>query len=83
MVPAKVKELPIEYPIDKDLLKLVSEANAKYGEYKSCLKNVDFDSRFFLDSIINFKRWYVLIEIYASNKWKFRNSKFKTSYWLF
>lgn len=52
MVPAKVKELPIEYPIDKDLLKLVSEANAKYGEYKSCLKNVDFDSRFFLDSII-------------------------------
>ena len=40
MVPAKVKELPIEYPIDKDLLKLVSEANAKYGEYKSCLKNV-------------------------------------------
>ena len=52
MEPIKVKELPIEYPIDKDLLKLVSEANYKYGEYKSCLKNVDFDSKFFLDSII-------------------------------
>lgn len=52
MEPIKVKELPIEYPIDKDLLKIVSEANAKYGEYKSCLKNMNFDSKFFLDSII-------------------------------
>ncbi len=48
----KVKELPIEYNIDKELLKLISEANEKYGEYKSYLKNIDFDSRFFLDSII-------------------------------
>lgn len=52
MEPMKVKELPIEYKIDKDLLKLLSEANVKYGEYKSYLKNVEFDSKFFLDSIL-------------------------------
>src|SRR5574344_1233088 len=52
MEPFKVKELPIEYNIDKELLKLISEANEKYGEYKSYLKNIEFDSRFFLDSII-------------------------------
>lgn len=52
MEPIRVKELPIEYSIDKDLLRLISEANAKYGEYKACLKNMDFDSKFFLDSII-------------------------------
>ena len=52
MEPMKVKQLPIDYMIDKELLKLVSEANAKYGEYKSYLKNVDFDSKFFLNSII-------------------------------
>ncbi|MDO5569546.1 MAG: Fic family protein [bacterium] len=52
MEPIKVKELPIEYNIDKDFLKLLSEANSKYGEYKSYLKNVSFDSKYFLDSII-------------------------------
>lgn len=48
----KVEELPIKYEIDKDLLRLLSEANEKYGEYKSNLKNSQFDSKFFLDSII-------------------------------
>ena len=52
MEPMKVKTLPIEYDMDKELLKLLSEANEKYGEYKMCLKNVEFDSKFFLDSII-------------------------------
>lgn len=52
MEPINVKELPIEYPVDKELLKLVAEANLKYGEYKSSLKNMEFDSKFFLDSII-------------------------------
>ena len=46
--PFKLKELPIEYNIDKELLKLLSEANEKYGEYKSYLKNIEFDSQFFL-----------------------------------
>lgn len=52
MEPFKVNELPIAYNIDKELLKLIAEANEKYGEYKSYLKNLEFDSKFFLDSIL-------------------------------
>ena len=52
MKPFEVKKLPFEYSIDKELLCLISEANQKYGEYKSYLRNSQFDSRFFLDSII-------------------------------
>ena len=52
MEPFKVKELPIIYNIDKELLKLIAEANQKYGEYKSYLKNLEFDSKFFLDSVL-------------------------------
>ena len=52
MEPYIAKKLPIEYNIDKELLKLISEANERYGEYKSYLKTLEFDSRFFLDSIL-------------------------------
>lgn len=52
MEPYKPNKLPIEYNIDKDLLRLISEANEKYGEYKSYLKTLEFDSKFFLDSIL-------------------------------
>ena len=52
MEPMKVQKLPIDYTIDKEMLKLVSEANEKYGEYKTYLKNIGFDSKYFLDSII-------------------------------
>ena len=52
MKPFKVEKLPIQYNLDKELITLISEANLKYGEYKSNLKNSQFDSRFFLDSII-------------------------------
>ena len=52
MNPMKVNELPINYNIDKELLNLLAEANYKYGEYKFYLKNVEFDSKYFLDSII-------------------------------
>lgn len=48
----KVSKLPIEYNYDKELISLISEANLKYGEYKSNLKNSQFDSTFFLNSII-------------------------------
>lgn len=48
----EASKLPIEYNIDKELLNLISEANLKYGEYKSNLKNTKFDSKFFLNSII-------------------------------
>lgn len=50
--PMKVKKLPIDYVVDKELLRLLAEANSKYGEYKTYLKNFEFDSKFFLDSII-------------------------------
>ena len=52
MEPYKVTELPLSYNIDKDLLKLLAEANEKYGEYKSYLKNLEFDSKYFLNSIL-------------------------------
>jgi len=52
MEPIKVNELPITYNIDKELLQLISEANQKYGEYKSYLKTLEFDSKFFLDSLV-------------------------------
>lgn len=52
MEPFKPTKLPIEYNIDKDLLKLISEANEKYGEYKSLINTLEFDSRYFLDSIL-------------------------------
>ncbi len=34
------------------MLKLIAEANAKYGEYKSLLNTLEFDSRFVLDSVL-------------------------------
>lgn len=52
MEPFRPQELPINYNLDKDLLKLIGEANEKYGEYKSYLKNLEFDSKFFLDSAL-------------------------------
>jgi len=52
MEPIKVKKLPINYDIDKELLKLIAEANEKYGEYKTYLKSLQFDSKFFLNSIL-------------------------------
>lgn len=52
MKPIKAKTLPIDYDIDKELLKLISEANLKYAEYKTHLENIEFDSTYFLNSII-------------------------------
>lgn len=52
MEPFEAKKLPLDYKMDKELLKLISEANDKYGQYKALLNNVEFDSKFFLDSIL-------------------------------
>jgi len=52
MEPYQVKKLPLEYKIDKELLKLLAEANEKYGEYKSLLNTLEFDSKYFLDSVL-------------------------------
>ena len=46
------QKMPLEYKIDKEMLRLIAEANVKYGEYKSLLNTLEFDARFFLDSII-------------------------------
>lgn len=46
------KKLPFEYAIDKDMLILVAKANAKYGEYKSLLETLEFDSSYFLDPVL-------------------------------
>ena len=52
MQPFKAKKMPIEYEIDKELLRLTAEANSKYGEYKSLLNTLEFDAVYFLDSVI-------------------------------
>ena len=52
MEPYKAKKLPFEYAIDKDMLILVAKANAKYGEYKSLLETLEFDSSYFLESVL-------------------------------
>jgi Uncharacterized conserved protein len=52
MEPYQAKKLPLEYKIDKELLRLLAEANEKYGEYKSLLNTLEFDSKYFLDSVL-------------------------------
>ena len=52
MEPYKAKKMPLEYKIDKEMLRLISDANVKYGEYKSMLNTLEFDANFFLDSVI-------------------------------
>lgn len=52
MEPYKAKEMPLEYKIDKEMLRLISEANVKYGEYKSLLNTLEFDAGFFLETVI-------------------------------
>ena len=48
----KAPKLPISYSLDKELLTLISEANSKYSEYRTTLKTMSFDSKYFLDSVI-------------------------------
>lgn len=50
--PYKASKLPIDYKIDKEMLKLIAEANEKYGEYKSLLHTLEFDAKYFLDSVL-------------------------------
>lgn len=52
MEPYKASKMQLEYKIDKEMLRLISDANVKYGEYKSLLNTLEFDAGFFLDSVI-------------------------------
>lgn len=46
MEPYKVSKMPLEYKIDKEMLRLISDANVKYGEYKTLLNTLEFDAGF-------------------------------------
>ncbi len=52
MQPYKAEKLPVEYKIDKEMLRLIAEANEKYGQYKSLLHTLEFDSKYFLNSVL-------------------------------
>ncbi len=52
MEPYQGKKMPLEYKIDKELLRLLAESNEKYGKYKSLLNTLEFDSKYFLDSVL-------------------------------
>ena len=52
MEPYKAKMLPISYKLDKETIKLLGQANDKYGQYKSLLKMFKFDQKYFLDSLV-------------------------------
>ena len=52
MEPYKAKLLPVSYKLDKDTIKLLGQANDKYGQYKSLLKMFKFDQNYFLDSLV-------------------------------
>lgn len=52
MEPYKAKLLPIQYRLDRETIKLLGQANDKYGQYKSLLKMFKFDQRYFLASLI-------------------------------
>lgn len=52
MEPYKAKILPIQYKLDRETIKLLGQANDKYGQYKSLLKMFKFDQKYFLDSLI-------------------------------
>lgn len=52
MEPYKAKMLPFSYKLDKETIKLLGQANDKYGQYKSLLKMFKFDQKYFLDSLV-------------------------------
>ncbi len=51
MEPYKAKELPHEYTMTKELLKLLCSARESYGEYKGYLKNMKYDYTYFLETM--------------------------------
>lgn len=52
MEPYQAKLLPIQYKLDRETIKLLGQANDKYGQYKSLLKMFKFDQKYFLDSLV-------------------------------
>ncbi len=58
MEPYKAKQLPHEYALSKDILKLLCEAKESYGEYKGYLKSMEFDYKFLLESLLINELYY-------------------------
>lgn len=52
MEPHKLQKLPIPYKVDREIVRLLGQANDKYGQYKSLLKMFKFDQKYFLDSLV-------------------------------
>ena len=52
MEPYKARMLPISYNLDNQTIRLLGLANEKYGEYKSLLKTLAFDQKYFLDLLV-------------------------------
>ena len=52
MEPYKIKKLPYEYELSKELLKLLCDARESYGEYKGCLKSIEFDYKYLLENLV-------------------------------
>lgn len=47
MTPFSADLYPVNYKMDKDLLRLLSQTNSKYTEYKIKLQTLDFDQNTF------------------------------------
>ena len=50
MEPYKAKNLPLDYTLSSELLKLLVEANEVYGEFKGYLRNMDYDYKCFIEN---------------------------------
>ena len=49
MEPYKAKKLPFPYEKSSELYRLLCDAEETYGEYKGCLKSMDYDYKSFLE----------------------------------
>ncbi|MBQ4263349.1 MAG: Fic family protein [Bacilli bacterium] len=52
MEPFKAQKLPHDYDFNTELINLLCEAKEAYGEYKGFLKNMSFDYKFLLESLL-------------------------------
>lgn len=59
MEPYKASKMPLEYKIDKEMLRLISDANVKYGEYKTLLNTLEFDAGYCkcCEQLSSWRRW--------------------------
>ena len=61
MEPYKAKKMPLDFKFSNDLIKMLSEAEEVYGEYKGYLKTMEFDYKSFLESLYINDTYYSFI----------------------